>query len=376
MPIRFRPLAPSGARPTAPAWPASPVPIASLALALTVATPAMPLAGQQPAGWGAEPLFHTFSIVALDRETGELGVAVTTRNTCVGNGVPWVRAGVGAVATQAATRVEYGTLLLDRLAEGGDPAGALEAVLADDGARARRQLGVVDAEGRTAQHTGSETNAWAGHRAGDGFAVQGNLLAGPQVLDSVVAAFERSSDSGRHLADRLVSALEAGQAAGGDARRGRLQSAAVLVADPREGVASRPDGQSVFIHVCEHPSPVAELRRVYDTSSGTLGFRTLQQYSGRDVAQLQIMLHALGYLEAPETPGGGTTFEPDGVYDATTVEAVERFRADRGLSTARNGSPAGLVEPETVEALWATLAERGLERDVREQLRTLTLIRR
>lgn len=353
-----------------------PAPALRRAVTLALTCSAIPLAAQQPAEWGGEPLFHTFSIVAHDADTGELGVAVTTRNTCVGNGVPWVRAGVGAVATQAATRIEYGTLLLDRLAAGDDPAAALEAALADDPARERRQVGVVDAQGRTAQHTGSETNPWAGQRAGGGYAVQGNLLVGADVLDAVAGAFERSAGTERHLADRLVAALEAGQTAGGDARRGRLQSAAVVVADPRPGVASRPDGQSVFIHVCEHPEPVAELRRIYDTTSGVLGHRTLQRYGGRDVEQLQVMLEALGYLPRPDAPGAPETFEPDGVYDAPTVEAVERFRADRGLSTARNGSPAGLVDAETVRHLWSALEARGLAVEVRARLRELTLIRR
>jgi uncharacterized Ntn-hydrolase superfamily protein len=329
---------------------------------------------QEPAAWGAEPLFHTFSIVAVDPETGETGVAVTTRNTCVGNGVPWVRAGVGAVATQAATRVQYGEELLDLLEAGLTPDEALARALAGDQAAARRQVGVVDAQGRTARHTGTETNPWSGDRAGQGFTVQGNLLVGAGVLDAVVADFEATLGSDRHLADRLVAALEAGQRAGGDARRGRLQSAAVMVADPRPDMATRPDGQTVFIHVCEHPEPVLELRRVYDTTAGVLGHRVLEQQGGRDIAQLQIMLTALGYLTAEDD--SGRPAEPSGLYDAATVDAVERFRGDRGLSTANRGSPRGLVDPETVGHLWSALDERELAADVRARIRAYTLIRR
>jgi uncharacterized Ntn-hydrolase superfamily protein/outer membrane protein OmpA-like peptidoglycan-associated protein len=321
-----------------------------------------------------EPDFNTFSIVAVDPETGETGVAVTTRNTCVGNGVPWVRAGVGAVATQAATRVEYGPELLDRLAEGAEPEQALRALLDDDARAPHRQIGVVAVDGQVAQHTGPETNPWAGHRSGDGYAVQGNLLVGREVIDAVAESFESTRASGRHLADRLVAALEAGQARGGDARKGRMQSAAVRVADPREGVALRPDGESVFIHVCEHPTPVAELRRIHDTSARVLGHRVLERASGSDVGQLLIMLHALGYYRAeldslPRARGWD-------VYDADAVEAVDRFRADRGLSTPERGSPAGLVDGETVEHLWAALDSAGLTPEVRRRIRDLTRIRR
>jgi uncharacterized Ntn-hydrolase superfamily protein len=342
---------------------------------LSLALGVVGLPAVHPAGARAqEPVFHTFSIVAVDPDTGETGVAVTTRNTCVGNGVPWARAGVGAVATQAATRVEYGEELLDLLAAGAAPADALTQALADDPAAARRQIGIAAADGRTAQHTGVETQPWAGQRSGPGYAVQGNLLVGPGVLDAVVASFEITAGSGRPLADRLIAALEAGQAVGGDARTGRHQSAAVLVADPRTRVAQRPDGQSVFLNVCEHATPVAELRRIYGVASTTLGYRTLQRIEGRDVGQLKIILHALGLLspELDELPTEGDWM----VYDAETVAAVDRFRASRGLSTAERGSPAGLVDAATVDELWSALEEAGLAFEVRSRLRELTLIRR
>ncbi len=333
-----------------------------------------PLPGQQPAAGADSLLFHTFSIAAVDPETGETGVAVTTRVPCVGNGVPWVRAGVGAVATQAFTRVAYGPELLDLLAAGLSARQALDSAVAADERPARRQVGVIGLTGGSAQHTGDSTSPWAGHRAGPSYATQGNLLAGPQVLDSVAASFERSAGTGRHLADRLVEALAAGQAAGGDARKGRLQSAAVIVADPRPGISRRPDGVTVHINVCEHPTPVAELRRIYDTVSETLGFRTLEQFTGRDVWQLRLMLHALGYLV-----GGDEPPEPDRAafrYTQELVEAVDAFRADQGLSTPAIGSPPGLVDPETVERLWQELSERGKAEDLRQRLLRWTQVRR
>lgn len=333
-------------------------------------------AAQEPAAWGPgeELHFHTFSIAAVDRATGESGVAVTTRVPCVGNGVPWVSAGVGAVATQAFTRVEYGPDVLDRMARGETAEEALRAELAADEGADRRQVGVASLAGGTAQHTGPGTNAWAGHRAGDGYATQGNLLVGPEVLDAVAASFEATAGSGRHLADRLIEALAAGQAEGGDARKGRLQSAAVVVADPREGVSRRPDGITVHINVCENPAPVAELRRIYDTISQTLGYRTLEQPSGSDVQQLRIILHALGFYTSDnaelEMARGSA------VYTQDLVDAVDAFRAANGLSTPRMGSPPGLVDAQTVAALWRELEASGKAEAVRERIRAITQVRR
>lgn len=331
--------------------------------------------GQEPAAWSDELLFHTFSIAAVDPATGETGVAVTTRVPCVGNGVPWVRAGVGAVATQASTRTEYGEELLDLLEEGLSPPEALARATASDEMLARRQVGVVSVDGRSAQHTGPDTNPWAGHRSGPNYAAQGNLLVGAVVVDAVAEAFEASEGSGRHLADRLIDALAAGQAVGGDARKGRLQSAAVVVADPREGRSRRVDGQTAHINVCEHPTPVAELRRVYDTISGTLGFRTLQQYRGVDVWQVKLILHALGYYR----PGQTELEQTDGwdLYGDEVVSAVDAFRADQGLTHADfGGSPPGLVDDEALARMWSELEASGQAAGIREAIRELTAVRR
>lgn len=337
---------------------------------------AVPATAQEPAAWGDEaaPRFHTFSIVAVDPTTGESGVAVTTRVPCVGNGVPWVGAGVGAVATQAYTRTLYGRELLELLEKGLPPEDALARVLAADTGAERRQVGVVALSGSSAQHTGTGTSAWAGHRAGPNYATQGNLLVGPEVLEAVAASFESTAPTGRPLADRLIDALAAGQAVGGDARKGRLQSAAVVVADPRDGVSRRPDGITVNINVCEHPTPVAEVRRIYDTISQTLGYRVLEQASGSDVWQLRLILHALGHYR-PEVE----ELERDrssSLYTQDVVDAVDSFRAAEGLSTPRVGSPPGLVDAETVARLWAALERQDKAAELRRRIQDMTRVTR
>jgi uncharacterized Ntn-hydrolase superfamily protein len=343
-----------------------------LAFLLTVSGRA---AAQVPLAWRDSLVFHTFSIAAIDPRTGEVGVAVTTRVPCVGNGVPWVRAGVGAVATQASTRTEYGNELLDALAKGEAPAEALRRLVAADSGARSRQIGVIDSRGRSAQHTGTQARAWAGHRAGPNYVTQGNILVGPQVLEAVAQSFEASDGQPRHLADRLIDALAAGNLLGGDRRHGLRQSAAVIVADARPGRSRRTDGITANINVCEHADPVAELRRIYSAISQTLGYRTLQQFSGGDVWQLKVMLHALGHYRAgepaldPRAPGAN-------VFSADVIAAVDAFRAEEKLGGPDVGSPSGLVDAETVARLWAALERAGKAQAVQEQLLDVTAVRR
>jgi uncharacterized Ntn-hydrolase superfamily protein len=345
----------------------------STLLVLIAALSPSRLDGQEPAEWAGELHFQTFSIAAIDPETGESGVAVTTRVPCVGNGVPWVRAGVGAVATQSWTRVEYGPELLDMLETGMSAEEALREAVARDSLAGRRQVGVIGLNGGSAAFTGDEALPWAGHRSGPNYVTQGNLLVGPEVLEAVARSFESTAGSGRHLADRLIEALAAGQRQGGDARKGRMQSAAVVVADPRPGRSRRPDKITVDINVCEHPTPVAELRRIYDNISQTLGFRTLQQFVGRDVWQLKIMLHELGYFR----PGAELTRDREAfLYTEETVRAVDAFREAEGLSTPAVGSPPGLVDRETVGRLWGALERAGKAESVRARLKEITAVRR
>ena len=187
----------------------------SFSALITVLAFASAASAQEPVEWGPDLYFSTFSIAAIDPETGESGVAVTTRVPCVGNGVPWVRAGVGAVATQASTRVAYGNELLDLIADGMSAEAALAQAVAADTGSARRQVGVISLDGSRAQHTGTGPSYWAGHRDGPNYVTQGNILVGPEVVEAVAASFEATEGTGRHLSDRLIAALAAGQGSGG-----------------------------------------------------------------------------------------------------------------------------------------------------------------
>jgi uncharacterized Ntn-hydrolase superfamily protein len=336
-----------------------------------------PATAQEPAQWGNEIEFHTFSIVAVDPQTGESGVVVTTRRPCVGNAVPWVRPGVGAVATQGGTRLEYGNDLLNLLEQGVAPQEAMDQVVAADEGRERRQVGVIDMQGRSAQWTGSgqygaeAQGDWVAERSGATFAVQGNSLVTTAVVDSVFETFQRSEGSRRHLADRLIEALYAGHLLGGDGRHGDTQSAAVLVADPRPGASRRPDGVTVDINVCENPEPVLEMRRIYNTISETLGFRELRQFAGNDVLQLKVILHALRYFRSDDPE---LSLEQPGmdVYGPEAMEAVDRFRSDERWGTAVNG----FVDARTINQLWLRLEERGLAETVRESLLDIARVSR
>ena len=201
----------------------------------------------------------TFSIVAADPTTGEVGCAVQSKYFAIGAVTPWVRAGVGAVATQAMGVVaRNGQRALSELAAQVDPAAALDQALAEDADRELRQLGAVSADGRAAAFTGRDCSEWAGHLVGDGFAVQGNMLANADVLAAMQRAF---LDALAPLPERMVAALEAGQAAGGD-RRGQ-QAAALVVEQLGAAKRSREGIDRVCdLRVDDHPEPIVELRRL------------------------------------------------------------------------------------------------------------------
>jgi uncharacterized Ntn-hydrolase superfamily protein len=205
--------------------------------------------------------FGTYSIVAADPDAREVGCAVQSRYFTVGAAVPWVRAGVGAVATQAHALSASGPKLLDALAAGEDPAAALRRVVEEDERSARRQYGLVSVDGRSLSFTGAECTEWAGDRQGENYAVQGNILASADVVDAMARTFEESAGSGRPLADRMMDVLDAAEAAGGD-RRGK-QSAALVV--ERAGAAEvTPLGldRVVDLRVDDHLEPLVELRRL------------------------------------------------------------------------------------------------------------------
>ena len=199
----------------------------------------------------------TFSIVARDPATGEIGVAVQSKFIAVGAVVPWARAGVGAVATQAWGNPTFGPRGLDLLSAGLAPKEVLERLLADDRGREKRQVGILDASGRAAIFTGKECQDWAGGVVGKDCACQGNILAGEGVVRSMARAFEEAKGD---LGDRMIAALEAGQGAGGD-RRG-MQSAALLVVRERGGYGGFWDRYR-DLRVDDHPDPIAELKRIY-----------------------------------------------------------------------------------------------------------------
>ena len=197
----------------------------------------------------------TYSIVARDRETGQLGVAVQSHFFAVGPVVPWARSGIGAVATQATVDISYGPDLLDLLAGGREPGDALRELVAADPGGAHRQVAVVDAAGRVATHTGERCIAEAGHRTGDGWSVQANMMTRPTVPDAMAEAFAAAEGE---LPFRLLAALDAAEAEGGDIR-GRQSAALVVVA----GTTDVPHWDNVYdVRVDDHPEPLAELRRL------------------------------------------------------------------------------------------------------------------
>ncbi len=203
----------------------------------------------------------TFSIVARDPKTHELGVAVQSHYFSVGSAVPWARYGVGAVATQSFVEPAYGPRGLRLLEKGMSPSKALAKLTAADAKRDVRQVAFLDARGRAAAWTGAECIAYAGHVVGRDFSAQGNLLASPKVWGAMAAAFQRRRGP---LADRMVTALEAGQRAGGDARG--MQSACLLIVGRPE--PGKPwTERKTDLRVEDHATPIRELRRLVTLQS-------------------------------------------------------------------------------------------------------------
>ena len=199
---------------------------------------------------------NTFSIVAYDPEAKEWGVAVASRVLAVGAVVPWARAEAGAVATQSATNVTYGSKGLELLAKGKSAEEVVKELTEADEGRDHRQLGIVDAKGKAANFTGKSCSAWAGAKSGKHYSCQGNLLAGEKVIEDMARAFEETKGP---LAWRLLAAMEAGEKAGGD-KRGK-QSAALLVVARGRGRGGRNDRYLDF-RVDDHKGPVEELARI------------------------------------------------------------------------------------------------------------------
>lgn len=263
-------------------------------------------------------LVATYSIVARDPNNGDLGVATQSKFLAVGSIVPWARAGVGAVATQAMANYTYGPDGLRLLAEGLSAQEALERLLQDDPDREQRQVGLVDAQGRSATFTGRECLAWAGGRAGPNYACQGNILVSEETVAAMEAAFLSSQGP---LAERLVEALVAAQAAGGD-RRGQ-QSAALLVVRAGGGYGGNND-HYIDLRIDDHPAPVEELRRL-------LGLHRLLFEKAPDeqciaarpalIQEIQEALRTLGYYRGPV----------HGDMDKATRQALETWAGIENL---------------------------------------------
>ncbi|HEX9698689.1 MAG TPA: DUF1028 domain-containing protein, partial [Acidobacteriota bacterium] len=235
------------------------------AIAAQADSPALAAAPQRHGAEDLPPPVATFSILAYDPETGMLGAAVQSRVFSVGNGVLWGEANTGVVATQAVVDVSYGPQALELLRQGMAPADIVETIWERDPdpgyrgnawSKAGRQFSVMNARGQVATFTGPEASEWAGHVIGENSSAQGNILAGPEVVQDMVSAFESTEG---HLAVRLLAALEAGQAAGGD-RRG-MQSAAMLIVQEDGGVWLNND-VVLRLQVDDSPQPIDELRRL------------------------------------------------------------------------------------------------------------------
>jgi uncharacterized Ntn-hydrolase superfamily protein len=201
-------------------------------------------------------LVATFSIAAFDPSTEESGVAVASKFLAVGSVVPWAKAKVGAVATQALANITYGPRGLDILSSGKNAQQTVDELVGSDDGAEHRQVGVVDRQGKAATYTGESCFEWAGGTTGDHFAIQGNILTGPEVVEEIKAAYQSAAGA---FADRLLTALLAGDRAGGDSR-GR-QSASILVVREAGGYLGMTD-KTVDLRVDDHPDPIPELERL------------------------------------------------------------------------------------------------------------------
>ena len=259
----------------------------------------------------------TFSIVAADLEKGDWGVAVASKFPAVGAVVPWARAGIGAVATQSWANTTYGPEGLALMEAGASAHRALERLVDADELKADRQAGFVDAQGQAATFTGETCSDWAGGVTGEGFAAQGNILAGAVVIDQMALVFATTQGD---LCDRLLAALIAGDQAGGD-RRGR-QSAALLVVREGGGYEGGND-RYIDLRVDDHPDAVTEMVRLFAVWDDTMLVRNdpLLAASAELVADVQRRLSALGRFHG----------EPSGVLDQATREGLEDFAGTYNL---------------------------------------------
>lgn len=292
----------------------------------------------------------TFSIVAFDPANGDLGVAVQSKFPNVGVSIPFAKAGVGAVATQSYCNTSYGPRGLALLENGASPRQAVDILIGGDEQRDYRQVGIIDARGRAASFTGAQCFDWAGDGQGACCSAQGNTLAGPQVVEGMVRGFEGAEGS---LAERLLAALQAGQAGGGD-RRGQ-QSAALLVVRAGGGYGGF-DDRYVDISVYDHPTPIAELERLYAIHRLTY-FRSdpdrLARIDAAIADELQQMMRARGFYKGAAT----------GICDDATLKALRDFMGWENYDERIRGDD--LIDLEVLadmrrkHALWLQAQSRG-----------------
>jgi uncharacterized Ntn-hydrolase superfamily protein len=288
-----------------------------------------------PCGYGDA---MTFSIVARSTDGESWGVAVASKFLAVGAIVPAAVAGVGAIATQADANVAYKGLALAHLDDGATASVALQRLLEEDEGRDERQVGIVDADGGSASHTGHACLDWAGSETGDGYAIQGNILAGDFVVAAMQDAFE-ASDREEPLARRLLAGLAAGDDAGGD-RRGR-QSAALLVV--REGAGySGGDDIAVDLRIDDHPDPVTELFRLLDLNDLYLTASTpAEQVTISDELRDEIErhLHTIGFGSLADWAGTENyemRVDAGGSWiDQQVLEILREAARERGEDDAR-----------------------------------------
>lgn len=277
----------------------------------------------------------TFTILARDPDTGQLGLAVQSKYLAVGAGVPAARAGVGIVASQAWSNPTYGSRALAYLEGGMTPQAAVRRLVEDDEERNVRQVGVLDAAGRSAVHTGRHCFPWAGSVEDENVACLGNMLTGPQVVEAMADAFRTTRAA---FDARLLDALRAGQAAGGD-WRGR-EAAAMLVVRPRADYKRLSDTY-INLRVDHHREPIEELGRLLDLHRER--FRWHEQHAlpiAGDVAViLRVALTVLGYLPGPVT-------QP---WDGAAAAALGRFCRDAGISG--EGIEDGRILVQTFEVV-------------------------
>jgi uncharacterized Ntn-hydrolase superfamily protein len=266
----------------------------------------------------------TYSLVARDGK--QWGVAVQSKFLAVGSVVPWAEPGAGAIATQAYANPRYGPDGLALLREGLSADEVVERLVGADEGRAERQLGVVDSTGRAAAWTGEECMDWAGHRTGDGYAAQGNILVGRETVDALAETFE--AGAGRPLAERLLDCLAAAQAAGGD-RRGQ-QSASLLVVE-RDGGYARMSDVLVDLRVDDHEAPIDELRRLYGLHDRLFGRTPREQWlplEGALAREVRDRLARLGYDSLGAWAGVANLEERVDGENAVDPVVLEALRED------------------------------------------------